>query len=217
MPYSLRGNPAKERFLREYPDTKCLEHTVLLAREPDECCCGRPLDGEYYLFSYGPEENRQQFLAGPNCGERLVEIGNLDVPDFFDLFIQDESVSAEQKLERSEHIRETHENIVELPENKEMRNAISLLFCLWEYRNREGVLSKIRKTLKENPLQNVGEKRINILNNAIRTTAINHYKKEMTLRQMFQEVVLTHSRRARTFSFQFLENRCREFGIQCYL
>jgi len=226
LPYSLRGDPAKARFLQEHPDTKCIEHTVLLAMEPNKCCCGDVFEGEYYLFFYGPERNREQFFAGPRCGRRLIEIGNLYEPNFFNPFVEvvRQAPRIVENGERQAPLlgRLGYEpglpgNADGFAENEEMRFAISLLFYLWEHRNLEGTLFDIRKTLQENPHQNVGKKRLQILNNAIHATAINHHNEVMTLRNMFNIFARAHNRRARQYNFHLLEDRCREFEIQCHL
>ena len=217
LPYSLRGDSAKERFLREYSDTKCIEHTVPLSKKNYKCCCGDEFQGEYYLFSYGPEKHKQQFFVSQHCCERLRKLGDIHIPNFFNPFFQDDALREQQLRIRHDHVHSSHENTNELPENKEMRDAISLLFYLWSHQNTEGILYDIRKTLQDNPHQKIGEKRLRILNNAIQATAKRRYGQDMTLRKMFQAFALEHGRRAKEFGFPCLENRCREFGIQCHL
>ncbi|MDR0496918.1 MAG: hypothetical protein LBH42_04825 [Treponema sp.] len=219
LPYSLRGDHAKKRFLKEYSGTKCVEHTVLLPGETRKCCCGHDdLEGEYYSFFCEIGGNNQLFFfAGPDCGRKLIEIGNLSCPTFFDPFLQDKNTHILQSSQGgSGNIFAQPQNVKVVPENIEMRIAISMLFYLWGSIDTKKPLYGIRQSLQDKPWIKPARGHLITLNNAIQKTATYRIGK-MTLRQMFQDFVSKHNIRARNFDFQNLEKLCSEFEIRSYL
>lgn len=214
VPYSLRGDPAKKRFLHEHPEAKCIEHSALLPGEQSKCCCGEKLEGEYYCFSYGPEKKKQSFFAGPSCGKSLVTMGNLLVPPMCDPFGLLHSDSKKQN--HPERQVDGGRELGRLPENKEMTQAISLLLFLWSPNSKEGPLSRLREALQTDPKRKVYPNNLESLSRAIHSTSMIRYKKAMTLRQMLDEIASKHNRKVKC-SFRTLEKYYRDASIDCNL
>jgi hypothetical protein len=203
----------KELFMKDHPETKCIDYTVLI-NETKKCCCGRDLQREFYRFSCELVQGQQKiFLAGPDCGKKLIEIGNLVVPQFFDPFQPDVDTYTQQPSKgRIENIQGQLSSIEETPENREMQNAISLLLCMWGDVEKT-ILFGIRETLRKKPHMKPTYKQFKSLDNAINNTKV----KGATLREKFQLFASINSRSSKQFDFPGLESLCKYWEIDCCL
>jgi len=208
-PYSLRGIEAKKKFVEDYP-VRCLFHSVLFPGIQERCCCGDALEGEYFLFRYGDEEN-DCFYAGPACGLTLIQearsLGKrIVVPDFFSPFALD---ARQQRNEQHHHDCGQNDDEDRLPENREMITAISLLLYLWRD-NSEGALFCIRRDLLMRANRPPKDWEMRTLNKAIRKTR--KHGGARTLREWLLVKCQDNNLRARTFHFLKLEHHMNSIG-----
>lgn len=205
-PYSLRGLRAKQKFVADYP-VRCLFHTVLFPGQRERCCCGDPLEGEYFLFRYG-EGKDSYFYAGPTCGLTLLQEARaqgkrIAVPNFFSPFVLE---TPQQRNDQHPHGGDASDDEGRLPENREMITAISLLLYMWRDSS-ERALFCIRRDLLAYAHRIPKDYEIRTLNKAIRKTQ--KPDGAHTLREWLFVECQKKNLRAKAFHFPSLELHMR--------
>lgn len=204
---SLRGLAAKKKFVKTH-NVRCLWHSTLPPGEKLCCCCGTPLQEEYFEFSYDGEKGAGILYAGPNCGDALMResllIGKpIADPGYFDpygLNTQAGRPHAGGAAGPPGYVRAD-------PENREMVQAISLLLHCWT--KKEGPLLNERNALRDNPQRKPQDWALRMLNKAIRNTC-RHYAGVLTLRELFDYKCQEKSVQGKSFRFSLLEKRLRD-------
>jgi hypothetical protein len=220
VPYSLRGDDAKKRFVREFGPIRCVWHGVFDESQKGEtCCCGRDLEDEYFEFAYGSSDDaRSTFYAGPECGKKLADVAGIELPPLFDIFVN----PTESKMPSHAGTSKTNEPAIHerLPENKEFVEATNLMLYFWK--NKAGELQKKRDELIEHPHYKVFDFHLKKLNRAAHSTVLLELEKRgldniETLRQLVKNIDDTKKRKKKSFYFPILENRIKGFGDMCYI
>ncbi|MCI5968720.1 hypothetical protein [Helicobacter sp.] len=78
---SLRGESAKQKFIKEYRDVKVLVYAVLLNGDKKPNQCGGELTDKYYQFSaiHKNTGRKEIFYLGYDCGQQLLKLLNIPV------------------------------------------------------------------------------------------------------------------------------------------
>ena len=209
----LRGIEAKKKFVATHT-VRCVWHSRLAPGERLRCCCGNPLEGEYFEFLYVGESGEGTLCTGPSCGGELTYESNrigrpIADPGYFDPYGLGAQVRQPRPGEGGEQgvIRAA-------PGNREMITAISLLLFFWK--KKDGPLLDVRSALRQNPQREPQEWEIRMLNKAVGTTCSYRPGVE-TLRQLLAAECRRKGVPGRNFRFPFLEQRLRELGAQSHL
>jgi len=87
FPQLLLGDDKKKKFIADYSPI-CSLHSDRPLEQPERCfCCGKPLQAEYFIFSYSHNGSSETFFAGPTCGRKLLEFSNQSMPPKFNPFL----------------------------------------------------------------------------------------------------------------------------------
>lgn len=215
-PYSLRGIEAKKKFVRNY-SVRCVLHSALPPDTKAACCCGKPLEGKYFRFRYGKDgKDLGDFYAGPGCGIALREASaalgkDVGTPRYFDPL---GLLSGQQETGTPADADDwQNPGVQRAPSNREMIEAISLLFYFWK-EEREGHLFSVRNQLRNNPKELPPDSALRTMNKAIKKTYKLH---GMTLRQALAHECQRLKVRGRAFPFPHLEHQMEEIGEECLL
>ncbi|MDR2893693.1 MAG: hypothetical protein LBV80_11560 [Deltaproteobacteria bacterium] len=204
LPYPLRGRDAKERFCREYT-IRCIRHGVLLPGDSARCCCGNPIQQEFFQFAYAPSKT---FLAGANCGRELIEIAKLATPTLVDPFGL--LPQAAKKTTTGAGASGTGES--RIPQiNVEMAYALDMLLEIWD--NKDGYLKSMSEKLNHYPQITIYDNFILSLNKGVRST-IERRKNLSNLRQIYASLPRFKKKglSMRNIHFPNLEKRLSALG-----
>lgn len=201
-PFSCRGKEARIELVENYK-IDCISHLVPLPGRIKTCICGRKLDKSYYLFTrslrngeaYG---NQESFYAGDNCADELIDRAEIARPVCVDPFSDrqlDLSFNANSNLSYKSN------NAIQIrnPLNKELYDAISLLFMVWD-NHPYGILSSILHQIAVYPDRSRSHRQVMVLNNAIRGSNF----QGITLRGELERLAAKHGRTARQRRYPLL-------------
>lgn len=123
---SLRGDEAKERFIKEYSNIKVLFYSVLLNNQTKENQCGGELKDRYYEFSAINNKTRQTeiFYLGYDCGEQLMKKLNLKAPKLFNPL---QETIGNKTFNKNTHSNANDEKTHFTPLGKELLDIIGLM------------------------------------------------------------------------------------------
>ncbi|WP_407379527.1 hypothetical protein [Helicobacter sp.] len=154
---SLRGESAKQKFIKEYRDVKVLIYTVLLNDDKKPNQCGGELVDKYYQFSaiHKNTGRKEIFYLGYSCGKQLLKILNIPV-DSIKLFNP-------FKQTINDDLSVVNDNISGMPKDKQVQSTalanelfeiINIIYMGLNLKNThilDEIIIKLRENIGENP------------------------------------------------------------------
>ena len=220
LPYLLLGDDKKKKFIADYFPI-CSLHSDRPLEQPERCCCGKPLQEEYFLFSYSNKGKNEVFFAGATCGRKLLDFSNQSMPPRFNPFadVLDEPAQAlniggrEREQNQSPQTQPNVGNFIERnADNQEFLDASGLFLYIQHPHYDEWVAKlcgQFRTDFGKKVTPNIAE----TLNEIIYKFCVIH--KADNLRTFIQQ--LYPNRTIKNYEFPNIESKLREQRIVSFL